>query len=304
MHSALITGTGSWAGIVAILMACLLWGTTGTAASFAEQVSPLATGAFAMGMGGLLLVLASCKYLRKDAAQLKQQIRWIMAGGLAIAVYPLCFYSSMHYAGIAVGSVVSLASAPFWSALLELFVDKRKVSNRWLISFLIGCTGIALLAFAENHSGEQDSLLPLYNLGIVAGLMAGLTYALYSWTTRSLLEKGVHAKAAMPSQFAVAVIILLPSLLITGDNLFATTTNSAVALYMAVVPMFLGYLAFAYGLRFIPASQATLLTLSEPLFATLLAVIVVGERINAIGWVGMALILLCLLIQTLGKKPA
>ena len=41
-------------GIVFVLVAALLWGTTGTAAAMAPGVGPLAIGAAAMGVGGLL----------------------------------------------------------------------------------------------------------------------------------------------------------------------------------------------------------------------------------------------------------
>ncbi|GGP67341.1 hypothetical protein [Shewanella saliphila] len=47
----------------AIAIASILWGTTATAASFAPNVSPLATGAFAIGVGGVLMLLRSAKYL-------------------------------------------------------------------------------------------------------------------------------------------------------------------------------------------------------------------------------------------------
>ena len=44
-------------GVLAVVIASLLWGTTGTTATFLPQeVSPLATGAATMGVGGLLLV--------------------------------------------------------------------------------------------------------------------------------------------------------------------------------------------------------------------------------------------------------
>ena len=39
-------------GILAVILASLLWGTTGTAATFAPALSPLFIGSFAMGMGG------------------------------------------------------------------------------------------------------------------------------------------------------------------------------------------------------------------------------------------------------------
>ncbi|MGV3069534.1 EamA family transporter, partial [Proteus mirabilis] len=38
-------------GIVGVLIAAILWGTTGTAATYAPGLSPLAIGAVAMGIG-------------------------------------------------------------------------------------------------------------------------------------------------------------------------------------------------------------------------------------------------------------
>ncbi|MCT7655313.1 hypothetical protein MBH78_12770 [Oceanimonas sp. NS1] len=66
-------------GILTIVVASVLWGTTGTVASFAENVSALATGAFAMGVGGILLALNAGKALRKDRAKL-----WASPGALAL----------------------------------------------------------------------------------------------------------------------------------------------------------------------------------------------------------------------------
>lgn len=71
---------------------------------------------------------------------------------------------------------------------------------------------------------------------------------------------------------------------------------------MATVPMFFGYLLFSYGLRTISASNATLITLIEPLFATLLAILLVGEKFLGIGWLGMVLICLCLLVQSINVQ--
>lgn len=302
MNTTTIKKTQDWQGSASIIIACLLWGTTGTAASFTHGVSPLATGAFAMGVGGLLLVLSSWSYLQRDWDRLNQQQMLVLIGGLAVAIYPMSFYTSMDYAGVAVGSVMSLASAPFWSALLEGLISKTRVSRQWMFSFAIGILGIALLALSEGHGAQAAPDAKNYNLGVMLGLLTGLTYAFYSWSTKLLIQHGVHSKAAMSSQFAVATTLLLPSLLITGDHLFASTTNTAIAVYMATVPMFLGYLAFGYGLRFIPASKATLLTLSEPVIASLLAVVVVGERISIQGGIGIGLIMICLFIQTALKS--
>ena len=52
-------------GFIAVLVASVLWGTTGTAASFAPHLSPLAIGALAMGGGGLLQALLARKKIAK-----------------------------------------------------------------------------------------------------------------------------------------------------------------------------------------------------------------------------------------------
>ena len=53
----------------------------------------------------------------------------------------------------------------------------------------------------------------------------------------------------------------------------------------------MAYLLFGIGMRTMNSSTATTITLLEPFVATLLAVIVVGERLAPTGWAGLVLIL-------------
>jgi len=294
-------------GIALILIASLLWGTTGTVASFAPDISPLAIGAFAMGVGGVLLVLNSLKELSKDWRRLWLSGRVFAFGGLSVALYPLAFYSSMRLSGVAIGTVVSLASAPFFAALIERLISKKLISLKWMLSFAIGIIGIVLLTLGKIQEPSANKMLADYTFieqyaGIFLGLLAGLSYAIYSWSARNMIDKGIHAKSAMSGMFGLAAILLLPSLAFTGNHIYSSINNASVAIYMAVVPMFVGYLMFGYGLKQVEASTATLLTLLEPIVATLLAIAILGETFVLMGWVGMGLILICLLLQTL-KVP-
>lgn len=289
-------------GMAAILAASLLWGTTGTAATFAPDISPLAIGAFAMGVAGLLLMMCSLGELIRDRIQLLSLRRSLLLGGLAVAIYPLAFYSSMRLSGVAVGTVVSIASAPLFTVMLEWLLNRRPVSLRWGLSFAFGSLGIGLLALGRSAVSVGDVSDLVAWLGVCVGLLAGLTYAVYSWVARHMIEQGVGSGSAMASLFGVAAILLLPSLLWTGQNLFASPVNAGVVLYMALVPMFIGYLCFGYGLRYIAASTATLITLLEPVVAVVLAVLVVGEWLAPVGWVGIPLIMVSLVLQTL-RRP-
>ncbi|MFE3516725.1 DMT family transporter [Streptomyces sp. NPDC059166] len=94
------------------------------------------------------------------------------------------------------------------------------------------------------------------------------------------------------------VLLLLPVLALTGAPLTASWSNAAVGLYMAVVPMFAGYVLFGWGLARVPASTATTLSLLEPAVAAVLAVLIVGEHLPATGWTGVALVVACLGVLT------
>lgn len=286
------------AGAIAILIASFLWGTTGTVASFAPDVSPLAIGAFAMGIGGLLQALLAYRNLVNDGAHLWQLRRYVLIGALGIATYPLAFYTSMSLAGVAIGTVITIGSAPFFTALLEWLISKNSPVNRiWCVSLGLGITGIALLAFSDVTPTHLDRASGATLWGVVLGLIAGASYAVYAWIGKHMIECGVHSKASISSMFGVSAMILLPSLSITGDHLFATPNNATVALYMAIIPMFCGYVLFGFGLKTIHASTATILTLFEPVVAAMFAVSIVGERIEAWGWLGMTLIGFCLVLQ-------
>ncbi|MEZ8370609.1 DMT family transporter [Vibrio splendidus] len=288
-------------GTLAILFASILWGTTGTAASFAPDLSPLAIGAFSMGVGGLMQAGLAYRKILFAFDKLLQNKKLLTVSALALAVYPLAFYSSMKLSGVAVGTVVSIATAPFFSALLECLISKKSnINKRWLTSFSIGVVGIGLLVFSEssstNESGDDLKLL-----GIALGLVAGLCYAIYSWATKALIDKDIESQAAMGSIFGLGAMLLLPTLWFTGENLFSSQINVLVISYLTLIPQCLGYIAFSFGLRHVTASSANLLTLFEPVVAAVLAVCVVGELIPFIGWLGMFLIVLCLFIQS---KPA
>ncbi|MFF4093405.1 DMT family transporter [Streptomyces sp. NPDC001834] len=300
-------GTGAGAGALAVLVASVLWGTTGTAATFAPQVGPLAIGAAAMGLGGLLQAAVAGRSIARVRTDLRAGWRTVLVGGAGVALYPLAFYTSMHLAGVAVGTVISIGSAPLASALIERSVDRRRLSRRWMAGAALGLIGTVLLCAAEaarvgSGSGPGTGSAVRTVVGVGLGLLAGVTYAVYAWAAHRLITRGVPSRAAMGSVFGLGGLMLVPVLLLTGAPLVATWTNAGVGLYMALVPMFTGYVLFGFGLARVPVSTATTLSLLEPAVAAVFAVLVVGERLPALGWAGIVLVIACLGVLTVPAR--
>jgi DME family drug/metabolite transporter len=280
---------GATAGAIALVVASVLWGTTGTAASFLPpDVSPLAIGASTMAVGGILLFAVSARSasaaLRDPAAR-----RWLLIGAVGVVVYPLAFYSAMDLAGVAIGNVVALGSGPVFAAVFEWLWERRGLSSRWLVATAVAVAGIVLLGFgrhADDASSGNDVAA-----GVLLGLLAGLAYALYTYASSRAIAVGHSGRSVMGAMFGVGALALLPVLLSLGAPLAQSAQSVGIAAYLAVGPMFAAYLLFGYGLTRMRSSVATTVTLIEPLVATVLAVVVVGERLAAGGWIGLGLIL-------------
>ncbi|HWD13354.1 EamA family transporter [Pseudochrobactrum sp. sp1633] len=289
---------GAGLGILCVLIASFLWGTTGTVATFAPEVGPLAIGAVAMGLGGILQALLALRALKRDGTMLRQYWPVVLFGALSVAAYPLAFYSSMYLAGVTVGTVVTIGSAPLFSALTEWVFDRKTLSKQWLAGSVAGLAGIVLLCFfgEEQKAAQVVSSSWEVTAGVVLGLIGGLTYALYTWAAHRLMRKGISSKAAMGAIFGIGGILLMPVLLATGGALLSSWNNALVGAYMAVIPMFTGYVLFGYALARISVSTATTITLIEPVIAALLAVVIVGETLSALGWLGAVLVISCLVI--------
>jgi DME family drug/metabolite transporter len=282
-----------------VLAAAALWGTTGTAASYAPAgASALSIGAATMGFGGLLTLAMAGRPAFAVLRGGPGALACALLGALGVVVYPLAFYTSMAWAGVAVGTAVSLGCAPVFAALLERLLDGAGLTRRWLAATVSAALGCTLLALA----GPNGTTGPVAG-GVGLGLVAGAGYATYTYCAARLIRHGHSSRASMGALFGLGSAVLLPVFAMTGGALAGEPRGLVVAAYLAVVPMWLAYVLFGAGLARVTASAATTLSLFEPVVAAVLGVAVVGERLGRPAWAGVGLVVLGLLLLT-ARRPA
>jgi DME family drug/metabolite transporter len=96
---------------------------------------------------------------------------------------------------------------------------------------------------------------------------------------------------------------LLPAAALTGFVVTYPPAGWALLLYLGLVPSALAYGLFLTGMRSTPATVASVLTLVEPFTATILAAVLFGERLGALGLLGGALLLGAILVLALASGP-
>ena len=288
----------SSSALFALIVSCLMWGTTGVvAAGMSADVSTFAIGSFTMGVGGIILAALTWPAVRKAVA-IPEARWWVLLGGIGVVVYPLAFYAGMRDAGVAVGNTVALGSGPLFAGVIEWLATKRKPTQRWFLALGIAGLGLAFVGVARGGTSEVGLN------GVLLALIAGMAYALYSVAGSRVIAAGASFRGSMGAVFGSGALPLLVVLVLTGGPLVSDFDNLVRGAYLALGPLVLAYLLFGYALTRASASLVTLVTLLEPVFATILAVLLLGEVLPPVGWVGIGLLVSGVAVATVPRRLA
>jgi len=283
---------------LAVLAASALWGTTGVVAKHATAgSSQLLVGLSTFGFGALLLFAVDTKPTLK---MLRNRSLWplLCAGAVGVIGYAGMYYVAMDLVGVAVGNVLALGSGPVFAALLELAIEHRPIRRGWAASAAVTISGVALLALSAHAAPGTNPLL-----GVLLALGAGFGYALYSWAAARLITAGKPSRPVMSAIFTLAAVPLVPTFLLAHPGPLVSGQGLLVLSYLAIIPMAVAYLLFGYGFRGLTASTAMTLALTEPLVATVLAILLLHERLSPSAWLGLALILTGIAFVAVTEKP-
>lgn len=278
-----------------VLGAAILWGTTGTAQAFApEGFDPKVLGALRLLIGGIALTILAIK--RKEFGKLSDwQFLPVFLAGLFTASYQLCFFSAVAKTGVAVGTVVAIGSAPIAGGLLGFLFRGERLGRRWGIATILAIGGCFLLNYSESD-------ITIDTMGTLLALAAGVSYAAYTLTIKGLLT--LHSpNALMAAVVCVGALILSPVLITIDTSWLLQPRSIAIALHLGVATMALSYWLFARGLKHVQVSTAVTLSLAEPLTATTLGVVLLGEQLNARG-IGGVILIFCGLATLMRNKKA
>lgn len=276
-----------------VLAAAVLFGTTGTSQALGPSgTTPLGVGAarLIVGGAGLLVSLRFIGGSTRDAFALWRN-RWGLLGGVCTALYQVAFFAAVLKAGVALGTLVTIGSGPFLTGVLSAVLLKQRPSRAWVVATSTAVFGLVLLTLDGAFRPDVDLV------GVALALVSGLGYALYTIAGKKLIGEGHNSNTVMASSFSLGGLLLVPVLLTQPLAWLATAAGIALALYLGLVTTTVAYLLFGRGLRVLDAGPVTTLVLAEPVVATLLGVLVLGERLGAIGWIGCAFVLAGLALQ-------
>ena len=282
---------------LSVLGSAALFGTAGTARALLLPSSPApGVAAARLVVGGLGFVAYAGRHAegRRALGRLwRRPVVWMM--GVTVAAYQVFFFLSMARTGVAIGTLASLSFTPFMAGLLGWALKEGAPGVVWAVSTVLAVFGVGLLTVG---AGDQRDIV-----GILFGVCAGASYGFYTVFGVRLSRAGEQPTNVLAASFSLAGLFLLPVFALSG-TWWLSWSGIALIAWLGLATTTLAYVLFGVGLRVLQPGHIATITLAEPVFATLLGVLVLGETLTGTGWVGCAVILVALGILGLSEQRA
>ncbi|WP_421621062.1 DMT family transporter [Alkalilimnicola ehrlichii] len=282
-----------------VAMAALFWGLSGGIGGIlmADGWDPFVVS-FYRGAIGLLCVLAWLM-LRPQGSGLGNRRLWFWS---AVAGLGVAGNFSFYFLSIANGSVAVAATLMYCAPVFVYLVSfalklERPTTLKWA-AIAVVMVGIALLTQIYDISGSG-----LTAIGVGAGLLSGLSYAIFIFGFKYAAPHG-SPQAILCIAFAVlAVILIWPG--DAGQMVVALSTPDwpwFVAL--GVLGAGLSFVLYIIGVNHTAPAVASIVAMVEPVTASLFGVVVLSESLVAMQVLGMALILVTVTALSVHSRAA
>ncbi|MBK7580601.1 MAG: EamA family transporter [Myxococcales bacterium] len=272
-------------GRVEVILAALCF-STGGAAIKATTLSSFQVAGFRSGVAALAMLLLL------PAARARWSWRAILVG-LAYASTMVLFVSANKLT-TAASTIFLQSSAPLYVLLLSPLVLKEPVRRKDLLYMAVLAGGLAFFFVGVR---APDALAPNPLLGNVLATTAGASWALtifgLRWLEQREPERG-GARAVLLGNLIAFFACLpwaLPVEVLSGKD-------AGVIAYLGLIQIGLAYLLLMRGVQTVPALEASLLLLVEPVLSPIWAYLVHGEVPGPWSVLGGAIILGATLTRT------
>lgn len=250
-----------------------------------REFPPLLLGALRIGIAGIFIAPIYWRNIRAAGK------RWWPGGNVSMLAFlaacnvgnQLLFVVGLNRTSAAHSAWI-IGASPIFVLLIAARIGLERITLRKMIGMAIALAGVAYLARqAAGHSAHGAPMAQATPAGDAITALAAVLFALFA----------VYAKKAAESYGTILVngfafmggaVLLAPILAWQAPGFpFAhvSVEGWSSLVYMAVFPSAVCYLIYYHALTRIPASRVAAFVYLEPVIATIMAIVFLGERITA-----------------------
>lgn len=227
----------------------------------------------------------------------KQNFKWLVIMGLGMGAANI-----FYFAGIILSDVVRVIFLfyllPIWATIFSKILFSVPIGKMRMVALAFAAIGIWLLLGAGSWPVPQ-------NIGDVFGILAGMFWALGLTLMRGRPETDAFAISASALVFAFIMALILggimhvltPQLQPSIPDMASLSAISLPMLAFGILVLWPTMVGQLWGAKYVAATTAALLTMSEILMATVSTTLLEASNMNLVSWFGAGLILFAVLID-------
>ncbi len=268
---------------VYLLISYFIFGSIGLFVKFIDL--PSASIAAFRGICGALLIFLFMQASKKkiSKAEIKTNLLWLLASGLAIGFNWIFLFEAYRYTSIATATLCYYM-APVFVMIAAPLILKEKTGLKNIACIIIAVLGMVLVSGASFGDGKE-----IY--GVLYGLAAALLYAFVIICNKKMGEIASETRALV--QLFAAGITVLPYALFTlnGSALSFGIRGTVFLIIIGVVHTGVAYVLNLGSVARVPAGTVAVLSYTDPVVAILLEAIIFLQLPTLSVIIGAALIL-------------
>ena len=261
-----------------------------------DELTPMMLGGFRFL---IIAVIGSFFFTRPNTPWL-----WILGYAMSLNFGQFAFlFTAMEFgmpAGLA--SLVIQSQAIFTMFFAVLFL-KEYVRPYQLLSIGVAASGLAVIGL----NGDDTTMTVL---GFAITLAAASSWALGNVITKIISKKGYDANLNLiiwscwitPIPFFVSAYFVDGADVMWQNIININWKTAATLAYLSIIATGLGYGLWSYLMSRYPAGSVAPLALGVPVVGLTSASLVLDEQISQIQWIGVCVVLLGLIMNTLGGR--
>ncbi|MGY4690780.1 DMT family transporter [Salibacterium sp. K-3] len=274
-------------GIFLIISASILWGISGGLSDMLMQRGwdPLVISFYRGFIGFICFFFWYIFRTEKNRNVNRKLVIWAIAAGIGVAGNFTFYAVSIEQSSVAV-AVTLMYTAPVFVFIVSFLFGLERFTFSKMTAVLFVITGIVLLTKVYDTGAESISVI-----GLLAGLMAGLSYSLFIFGFKNAGSYG-RPQIILPIAFLTLSVLLF---FFTDRSALIAVPFSGDVVWFILLGLCgagISFILYTFGISRTSPTNASLVAMMEPITASLFGYLILGQLLTPVQVVGMFIILL------------
>lgn len=273
-----------------LTIATILISTSGALGKFIDMPTPVIIW-WRSALAAVFLFIF-CLYKKINLKIYGHKDRWtFILAAVFMGAHWITYFYALKLSNVAIG-MLSLFTFPVITAILEPLFSKVKFDPIHIVLGLFVLLGVFILA-------PEFDLENTHLQGVLFGLLSAVCYSIRILILKKHVKE-YNGTMLMFYQVALLSIILLPALYYMETS--NIKTQYPYVILLALLTTAIGHTLFVNSLKYFKASTASIISSTQPVFGIIIAFFFLNEIPTIHTFVGGALILATVVIESIRSK--